>query len=354
MGDAQAWIDIACGTPIPFLEGFNQGNFSFGDWTFDPSQGNWNISSGIGNPAPAADFSWSGKSKSTDYSYAMVSRAINGTQWECSHLFLSFDIKLEDRFLTSTEMMTIEILYDNTWHQLGEFTNNGSFGWVAETFNIDDARGKAFMIRFRAHGADSYNILHWYIDNINVYGNCLPPEDLEQEATQNNITLTWTSPCANISGYNIFRSDSTGNPPFILLTPTPVTATTYIDVPAGWSGEDTYKYFVTAQQTDSTTLSLLCESAGSDTVTAAFPVAIAEQGTANIRIYPNPAGDYVTIQCDIPITHVRMISGPGTTAMDVSYDSRKITLNIAAFSPGIYILELTTGEGKIYRKMVKL
>jgi hypothetical protein len=353
--NAQDWVDIACGTPIPFLEGFNQGNFSFGDWTFDPSQGNWNISSGIGNPAPAADFSWSGKSKSTGYSYAMVSRAINGTQWECAHLFLSFDIKLEDRFLTSTEMMTIEILYDNTWHQLGEYVNNGSFGWAAETFGIDAARGKAFMIRFRAHGDDSYNILHWYIDNISIYGNCLQPEGLDIDATSENITLNWNTPCANISGYNIFRSDSTGNPPFTLLTPVPVTATTYIDVPAGWSQEDTYQYFVTAQQTDTTTLSLLCESAGSDTVTAAFPVAIAERGSTNIRIYPNPAGDYVIIQGDIPITRIKMISGPGTTVFDGKYsDSSKITLNIASFSPGIYILELTTGEGKVYRKIVKL
>ena len=167
------------------------GNFSYGDWTFDPSQGNWDINSGTGKPAPAADFSWSGKSKSTDYSYAMVSRAIDGTQWDCSHLFLSFDISLEDRYLTSTEMMTIEILYDNAWHQLGEFANNGSFDWTTETFGIDAARGKGFMIRFLAHGADSYNILHWYIDNISVYGNCLPPEGLDWEATAENITLNW-------------------------------------------------------------------------------------------------------------------------------------------------------------------
>ena len=89
-------------------------------------------------------------------------------------------------------------------------------------------------------------------------------------------------------------------------------------------------------------------------MTAAFPVAIVEPGPDKIHIYPNPALDYVIIQGDLPITRVKLISGPGTTVFDSKYsDSRKIRLNVSAFATGIYILELETAEGRIYEKMVK-
>jgi hypothetical protein len=124
---------------------------------------------------------------------------MDGSEWTCSHLFMDFDLKLVDHNSNSTEKMAVEIMYDHTWHPVGEFTNNGSFGWDTESFNIDQVRGKGFRIRFRAHGANTNNILHWYIDNIHLYGNCLPPAALQWTANSQEISLAWTAPCSSIA-----------------------------------------------------------------------------------------------------------------------------------------------------------
>jgi len=352
--NAMDTVVIICGYPVPFIEEWNQNNFTYSGWTFDPSQGNWNTTSLTGNPLPTADFSWSGKEKMKDVNYdnSLVSPALDGSEWSCSHLFLDFDLKLIDRFFTSTEKMTIEILYDNTWHFLGEYMNNGSFGWITETFNIDSVRGKGFKIRFRAHGENTTNILHWYIDNIHVYGNCLPPLGLEWTASSQQVNLNWTAPCSSITGYNIFRSDSAGNPPFIKINPSPITGTTFSDVPPGWSINDMYRYFVTAIQMNNVTSSILCEAA-SDTVLVAFPTGIPEPVKDKVSIYPNPSDNYLTICSDVLVTKLELMSDLGKVLYTGKYtDEKQIRLNTADLSQGIYFIRLTTVDRILFRKVV--
>jgi hypothetical protein len=351
--DARDTAVIICGDQIPFYEGWTQNNFSYGNWTFDPSQGNWNTTSMTGNPLPTADFSWTGKGKqSVNYDNSMVSPFIDGSEWNCSHLFLDFDLKLVDRFFTSTEKMTIDIFYDQNWHTLGEFVNNGSFEWTTETFPIDAARGKGFKVRFRAHGANTTNILHWYIDNIHIYGNCLPPEGLQWTANTQQVNLGWTAPCASISSYNVFRSDSAGNLPFLKVNTTPVTGTSFTDVPPGWSANDMYRYYITAIQMNNVTGYVLCEAA-SDTIIAAYPTGIPETAKDIIRIYPNPADNYIVIRSDIPLVTIELMSNVGNPLFTSICDNTKqVKLNIAGFSQGIYFMRLTTLNGIAYRKVI--
>jgi hypothetical protein len=345
---------IACGIPIPFDEGWNQNNFTYNGWTFDPSQGNWNTTSMTGNPLPSADFSWTGKGdlKTGNYDFAMVSSAMDGFQWDCSHLFLGFDLKLIDHFSGSTEKMSVEILYDNVWHLLSEYVNNGSFGWETETLNIDPARGKGFKIRFRAHGENTVNILHWYIDNIRVYGNCFPPSGLQWTATQEQVSLNWAAPCSSISGYNIFRSDSAGNSPFSKVNMTLVTGTSFIDIPPGWLTDDMYRYYVIAVQMNDLTGSVLCES-GSDTVMVTYPVGIPEPGNDQVRIYPNPADNYIIIQSKLLLKRVEVMSNIGTVIYTGLYnDAGQVRINTTGFSQGIYFVRITSAIGTLYRKVV--
>jgi hypothetical protein len=347
-------VEIICGDQMPFMENWTQNNFSYNNWTFDPSQGNWTSSSITGNPAPAADFSFSGKKTTGDvnYDYSMVSRIMDGSEWTCSHLFLDFDLKLVDHNSTSTEKIAVEIMYDHAWHPVGEFTNNGSFGWDTESFNIDAARGKGFRIRFRAHGANTNNILHWYIDNIHLYGNCLPPAALQWTANSQEVSLAWIAPCSNIAGYNVFRSDAMGNPPYIRINAALVTGTAFTDTPTGWSSNDSYRYYVTALQMNNGTGSALCEPA-SDTVLVAYSTGIPVMPEAKINIYPNPADNYFMIQSDQPLTKVEVIAELGKVVFTGNYSNEKqLRINTNGFLQGIYFVRLTTDKGIFFRKIV--
>jgi hypothetical protein len=346
-------VYIACGIPVPFHEGWDQGNFTYSGWTFEPTQGNWDVTSVTGNPSPTADFSWSGKKKTVNYDYSLVSPAIDASQWDCSHLYLSFDIRLIDNLSTSTELMTVELLYDNAWHIVADYGNNGSFGWNNEIVNIDPARGRGIKIRFRAHGQNSANILHWYIDNISIYGVCLPPESLQWTAGGAQVSLNWTAPCNSVSGYNVFRSDSSGNPPFTRINEIPVTGTSFTDVPPGWSQDDIYAYYVTALQTDITNGVVLCESGASDTVLVAFPTGIPETGTGVFRIYPNPAGDWMIIRSDQPFTRVQVMSNLGTMVYTGLYAGEtQIRMDTGGFPEGIWFIRLSARSGTYYGKFI--
>jgi hypothetical protein len=347
-------VVIICGFDLPFFEGWNQNTFTYNDWTFDPSQGNWENTSMTGNPAPTADFSWSGKLKSMNgaYDYSLVSRIMNASEWDCSHLFLDFDLKLIDHYSTSTEKMTIGIFYDNAWHQLGEYVNDGSFGWTTESLNIDAVRGKGMKIRFQAHGENVTNILHWYIDNIHIYGICLPPTGLQWTANSQQVTLNWTAPCSAVIGYNVFRSDSSGNPPFMKINPTLVTGTAYTDVPPVWTPADMYRYYVTAIQMDHSADTVLCQ-AGSDTVLVSYSTGIQETGAKQLRIYPNPAGNFIIISSDDPLQKIEVLTSLGKMIYTGIYDNTAlIRLNTTSFSQGIYFMRLSTITGTFYRKVI--
>ena len=54
--------------------------------------------------------------------------------------------------------------------------------------------GKGFKVRFRAYGPNSANILHWYVDNIHLYGVCRPPTLLTGHQNEFVTNLTWHTP----------------------------------------------------------------------------------------------------------------------------------------------------------------
>ncbi len=150
------------------------------------------MNTGIGNPAPCADFVWS--PAAANYSYALTSEVIDATAWTCAAIWLDFDYKLIDHNNTGKEKLTIDLFYGNAWHQKAEITNNGSTNWLSKHIDIASVKGKSFRIRFVANGVNSADILHWYVDNIHAYGICKAPTALLASQSQFTTTLTWTAP----------------------------------------------------------------------------------------------------------------------------------------------------------------
>jgi hypothetical protein len=346
-------LDIICGDNLPFLETWNSGTFTYSDWTFEPSQGNWDVTSATGNPSPTADFSGFGLKSNGPYDYAMTGRALDVSQWTCSNVWLDFDIKLVDFAANSTEHMTVEVLYDNTWHQVADFVNNGSFGFETKHINIDEVRGKGMKLRFRAQGENSFNILHWYIDNVHVYGVCLPATGLSWSATSEQINLNWEAPCPEVTGYNIYRTDSSGMDPYSRINTSLVTGTTYTDIPSYWTPDAVYRYYVTAITMDQTSSGVLCESGPMDSVLVGYPVAVPGLDPAVVELFPNPARQIFTVKSTLSINDIEMVNYLGKSVYARRCDLSKLErIKTGEMAAGVYFVKINTSKGIIVKKLV--
>ena len=202
-------VVINYGRPLPFNEPWDMGTFSFNSWYHTPGD-NWSISAGFGNPAPCADFSFDTPSPLTNYSDTLRSTTFTAAPYTCAKIYLDFDYKLLDRNNTGDEYLIAEELVDGAWKKVVEFANNGDVNWSTQHFELKQTIGKAFKIQFRAHGVNSLDILHWYVDNIHIYAVCTPPTDLSYTEQQNIVHLTWTAPeCVSESPFTIIWDDGT-------------------------------------------------------------------------------------------------------------------------------------------------
>ncbi|MDP1545838.1 MAG: hypothetical protein Q8L87_07435, partial [Anaerolineales bacterium] len=187
-------VTLNCGAPLPFYEPWTNGTFTFQSWA---PTGHWTMNTGIGNPAPCADFTW--QPAIANYTQALTSPIINATAWTCAKIWLDFDIKLIDQNPTGKEKLTVDIFYGGSWHQKLQVTNNGSTNWLPKHIDISAVVGKSFRIRFVASGVNSADILHWYVDNIHAYGICTPPTAFAKTQSQFTTTLTWVPPvCSTV------------------------------------------------------------------------------------------------------------------------------------------------------------
>jgi hypothetical protein len=69
-------VDVIYGYELPFVENFTTGVFETNQWT--TNGGNWSIAGQAGNPAPAAQFSYS--PVQTDYAQSIESYWLIGPQ----------------------------------------------------------------------------------------------------------------------------------------------------------------------------------------------------------------------------------------------------------------------------------
>ncbi|MBE0648816.1 MAG: carboxypeptidase regulatory-like domain-containing protein [Bacteroidales bacterium] len=344
--DAPEALNVVCGDALPFEESWTNGTFWYNEWEFEPSPGNWSVSVSDDGEAPYADFSWD--TIRTNYSYSLISRTLNASAWTCADLWFDFEYQLIDRYSGGTEKLAVDIFYDKSWHPLIEYVNNASVEWKAMHISIDSIAGKAFFVRFVASGENSSNIFHWSIDNIHLYGLCRPPLNPEFTTSGQAITLTWTAPgCGNVAGYNIYRTDSSGSPPFFILNELPITETTYTDIiPAGWSALP-LKYYFTTTFNEPDTAFFLCESVSSDTLTVDL-VTTPELQRPSIVIYPNPTTGITNYELriaksgfvNLSLVTISGIEVADVVCKDLPSGNHTFTFDATDIPAGVYLHQL--------------
>ena len=159
---------------LPYLEPFGTPTVSC--WSFPEGQGNWNFGSSYTPPsgsAPNAYFGWS--PSITNYSHSLTSPLFNGVGF--SEIKLDFKLYINNFSTSTLEQMAVEYktLAQTEWTLLENFSNSGgTVQFVRVNQVLEEMAGQQFQIRFRAYGANSYNINGWGLDDIHVHGEELP------------------------------------------------------------------------------------------------------------------------------------------------------------------------------------
>ncbi|HPR16702.1 MAG TPA: choice-of-anchor J domain-containing protein [Candidatus Cloacimonadota bacterium] len=165
-------VSVAHG--IGFFENWSSGSFTTNNWTFENNQqGNWAIANEFPPYNEVAQFMWS---EELNYSYTLLSPEFDGSA--STSVTLSYSLYYEHYALTGCEFLNVDVYDGSQWQNVINYDNSvQSYGWATETFDISAYTvGHPFQIRFRAYGANAYDINWWEIDNVIVNdGEPLPP-----------------------------------------------------------------------------------------------------------------------------------------------------------------------------------
>jgi hypothetical protein len=150
---------------LPFIERWNGASFTDQQW--DQGISNWVVTGASGNPKPTAMFNWT--PRIYNYERLLSSYYLDGAGE--TEISIQFDFLLSNFSTATTEQLIIKIYDGNDWYEVGAFDNQGgNIPWTTVNIEISDfAAGKLFFVGFFAIGQDSWNINHWYVDNIYVH-----------------------------------------------------------------------------------------------------------------------------------------------------------------------------------------
>jgi len=200
-GSSCQTVDLTIYNEIPFVEDWQSESFETNNWTIDSD--NWAIDYQNGNEAPSAKFHRT--PIESNYTFSLRSNNFDASDVNVGHIYLKFDLKLDDINASETEFLKIKVKDSENWITLDSISNNGSFDWTSFTYNISEySIGHQFQIAFEAEGTNSLNIMDWFIDNIEVYRECDAPEDLMLDIFYDDspkAELIWDAP------YNLFSHD---------------------------------------------------------------------------------------------------------------------------------------------------
>ena len=139
----------------------------------------------------------------------------------------------------------------------------------------------------------------------------------------------------------------------------PYTLPGYVDITSSTSGSDRYYYFY-----DWEVVAAPCVSARTMMTATIINCGVgieAEDGSANsINIYPNPTSDNFSLSFQNNLAtdvNVKIYSATGKLIWEDTQinfvDEYKNTIDMSAFSTGLYLAKVTTSEGIRIKKIIK-
>ncbi len=243
----------------------------------------------------------------------------------------------------------------------------------------NDAKNRAFKIRFVATGSKCNTGVVWSIDNIHVYRTCASPENLTGDYYWNDtlpgeeefgVKVCWDAPAGvasfnntsnrSFQSFNLYRKADNENG-YTLYANIPYipdsTHYCFLDMYPAVSMQQGYYYKVTALWEDVES----CESESAHALqiqTDDFVyvyVTKTDNHVANseIKVYPNPTVRKITIESQIPVKKITVFNMQGKTVLEkISQSGKIVLLNVSTLSPGVYLFKITTAEKTIPERVV--
>lgn len=185
-----------------------------------------------------------------------------------------------------------------------------------------------------------------------------PVSGLSVQAHQADSTfhLSWTASSDTVIGYNVYRANSAGDP-FALITPAPISTTTFIDLHPK-NGNNVYIVRAVAlQQTGSGTY--YNESQGvydSATIHTTGISNLTEKQLA-VHVYPNPSKSdfHIIIPSELYGSGIYKVTDmAGKEILSGPYSSSNgLSIHLGAYPAGIYFISLSNGQGEAVAKLVR-
>jgi len=152
-----------------------------------------------------------------------------------------------------------------------------------------------------------------------------------------------------LESYNILVSTTDNNPSSFTQIAGPIeapaTAWTYVE------------YDLTEYQGQAVYVAIQCVSSDKfifmiDDVAVSFITSTGNQPSAeNLRVYPNPATDMLNINSGVEITSAKLYNVSGQLVYESNGNSNEMRISTSEMPSGLYLLNLTTKEGTITRKV---
>jgi hypothetical protein len=184
-------------------------------------------------------------------------------------------------------------------------------------------------------------------------GPCYPPRNLDFEYTDNyKVKLKWDAPQPNdgLSGYYLFRKEGDGEYHRIKLLN--ASAVTFTDNTLLEEGDYYYRLYAYYRDWD-------CISSPANRkyypnvfeLHAYFSPTGVEENEAQVKVYPNPAKDVVTIEAE-GMTQVCVYNALGQCIIQDEVAENQTTIDLRNVSAGLYLLRVKTESGTISKRIV--
>lgn len=339
---------------LPFEETFSTASTTC--WSYPEGQGNWGIGSSYPPPSsqsgpPNAFFSWT--PTLTDYSHSLTSPLIDATGM--AEITMNYLLFLNNYGSLTLEGMAVEYksVCSIEWNLLEEFINTGLGSTTQEYSRLNQVlggmAGKQFQVRFRAYGANSFNINGWGLDDILIQGSApVVPENLTIEGV--NIG-TGDASCYNatqtITASNLLVQTG-GSVELIAGSNIVLNAEIIVEEGAYFRAHIASDYCLQ-------TSSLLIADGVMETKDEIAETPVLQ---TLFTAYPNPTSGFITLKITDAASPTEIIieaySMMGEMLLRRSYQgTSQYELDISGLPAGVYTIRLFRGKETGFQKIIK-